>query len=279
MTGVAVTVVIPTYNWSTVLRCAIKSVLDQTFVDFELLVVGDGCTDDTAEVVNRASEVDGRVRWIGLADNAGTQAVPNNAGLAAATGAVVAYLGHDDLWLPRHLATVVDALAANPDSVVVHTRSCLVVPGQAPAMHPPADYQFCAGDWLAPTATAHRREPALAIGGWRRPDESGTRDPEADLWARLADAHGPGLISPHITALKLPAAIRRGVYKTRPAGEQHRWLDEIGRSADPEAMLRDLITSGEPTAGHTDEPPAIFSDPEADAAERHRVRRQWKGLD
>ena len=57
-----VTVVMATHNWSTVLPYSIGSVLRQTFSDFELLVVGDGCTDDSESVV--AAVGDPRVRWI-----------------------------------------------------------------------------------------------------------------------------------------------------------------------------------------------------------------------
>lgn len=57
----AITVVIPTYNWSAALACAIRSVLLQTVQDFELFVVGDGCTDDSESVV--ASFNDARIRW------------------------------------------------------------------------------------------------------------------------------------------------------------------------------------------------------------------------
>lgn len=71
-----VTVIIPTYNWSTVLPHAIGSALDQTLYDFELLVIGDGCTDDTEHVVTGIK--DPRVRWINLPSNTGHQSGPNN---------------------------------------------------------------------------------------------------------------------------------------------------------------------------------------------------------
>ena len=66
-----VTVVMATYNWATVLPYSIASILDQTFTDFELLVIGDGCTGDSAEVV--AGFDDPRVQWHNLPSNAGHQ--------------------------------------------------------------------------------------------------------------------------------------------------------------------------------------------------------------
>jgi hypothetical protein len=89
-----VSVLIATYNWSAVLPFSIGSVLAQTFGDFELLVIGDGCTDDSAAVV--AAIDDPRVRWINLPQNTGHQSAPNNRGLQEARGELIAYLGHDD---------------------------------------------------------------------------------------------------------------------------------------------------------------------------------------
>ena len=71
-----VSVIIATYNWATVLPYSIGSVLDQTFTDFELLVVGDGCTDESADVV--ASFQDPRVHWVNLPRNTGHQAGPRS---------------------------------------------------------------------------------------------------------------------------------------------------------------------------------------------------------
>jgi len=79
-----VTVIIPTYNWSRVLPYSIGSVLRQTFADFELLVVGDGCTDDSEQVVTAIP--DPRLRWINLPVNDGHQFAPNNEGLLQARG-------------------------------------------------------------------------------------------------------------------------------------------------------------------------------------------------
>ena len=83
-----VTIIIPTYNWSSVLPYSIGSALQQTFSDFELLVIGDGCTDDSESVVKAIG--DERVRWINLPINTGHQSEPNNEGLRQACGEFIA---------------------------------------------------------------------------------------------------------------------------------------------------------------------------------------------
>src|SRR5450432_2665306 len=96
-----VSVIVATYNWSSVLRYAITSAQRQTVGNFELLVIGDGCTDDSAHVVE--SFHDPRFRWENLPHNSGHQTAANNKGLELARGKWISYLGHDDLWMPNHL--------------------------------------------------------------------------------------------------------------------------------------------------------------------------------
>src|SRR3954453_5561675 len=97
-----VTIITATYNYSSVLRYAIKSALEQTFQDFEHWIIGDGCTDDSDEVVRSFN--DPRLHWHNLPENVGSQFAPNNKGLELARGEYIAYLGHDDIWHPSHLA-------------------------------------------------------------------------------------------------------------------------------------------------------------------------------
>ena len=109
----SVTVIIPTCNWSSVLPYSIGSVLRQTFTDFEVLVFGDGCTDESGAVVRGVG--DPRVKWINLPTNTGHQSEPNNEGLRKARGQYIAYLDHDDPWLPHHLSCLISALDEGAD--------------------------------------------------------------------------------------------------------------------------------------------------------------------
>ncbi|MGH2362126.1 MAG: glycosyltransferase family 2 protein, partial [bacterium] len=96
-----VSIITATYNRSEVVSCAIESVRRQTFSDYEHLIIGDACTDDTASVV--ASYEDPRIRFINLSTHCGEQTGPNNAGFELTAGELVAYLNHDDLWFFDHL--------------------------------------------------------------------------------------------------------------------------------------------------------------------------------
>jgi glycosyltransferase involved in cell wall biosynthesis len=236
-----VTVIIATYNWATVLPYSIGSVLSQTFTDFELLVIGDGCTDESEEVVTTIA--DPRVQWTNLPTNSGHQAVPNNDGLRRARGEVVAHLGHDDLWLPRHLEHLVAAI--DEGATVAHSRVLMVGPHAARA-RPQPGWQYRPGRWIAPTSVVYRRDAIVEVGGWSGPldvnvvaeERTVAWSPEGELWQRVAVQHGPPVLVDRLTCVKLPALVRRNVYRTRPSHEQALWASRIRAAEDPE---RDLL--------------------------------------
>ena len=240
MSAPRVSVIIATYNRSAVLRHAIASVLAQTYDDFELLVVGDGCTDDSASVV--AGFADPRVRWLNLAANSGHQSAPNNEGLRQARGELIAYLGHDDLWLPHHLEARVAAIDTGADLAAGLTE--IVGAGERQFDIAPPRLTYHRGIWLPPTALMHRRAIIDRIGEWRDYRELRI-DPEADLIQRAIAAGFKLAILPRLTAVKFPAAMRRNVYRSSDDSEQASWLARIASEPDIERheMIR-LIYAG-----------------------------------
>jgi glycosyltransferase involved in cell wall biosynthesis len=227
----SVTVIIPTFNWSGVLPYCVGSVLRQTFQDFEVLVIGDGCTDDSETVINMIG--DARVRWFNLPENTGHQSGPNNEGLRQARGEFIAYLGHDDLWLPHHLACLVAALATGAD--VAYALTLMVGPGGCDTGPAPRRQSYQPGMWIPPTGLMHRRRVTDDVGGWRQHRELKV-DPEVDLWRRAHAAGHRFVFVPRLTAVKFPAARRRDIYKSRPHDEQAAWLQRIEAEGEFEVV-------------------------------------------
>ncbi|BCM90024.1 putative glycosyltransferase EpsE [Abditibacteriota bacterium] len=224
-----VTVIIATYNWSEVLSTSVGSVARQSFRDFELLVVGDACTDDSAEVMERLiaqySECD--IRWVNCPQNAGSQYGPNNEGLRQARGEYIAYLGHDDLWLPHHLEVLVEALDVGAD--VAHSVVAWVTP-EGEAMQPhPIDLG------TVPSSVMHRVEVSRHLDGWRSfRDIKLTVD--VDFFGRARKAGFRFVFVPRLSVVKFPANVRRDVYKIRGNREQSHWFERIGSEPDFEAV-------------------------------------------
>ena len=110
----SVSVVIPTYNRARSLLSTLKTVLAQSFSDFEVIVVDDGSTDNTAQVI--ASVPDTRVRYLRQPVNQGAAAARNR-GMREARGEFVAFLDSDDEWFPEKLARQVARFRTAPPSV------------------------------------------------------------------------------------------------------------------------------------------------------------------
>ena len=169
-----VSVVIATYNSAKTLKTAIQSVLLQEHSDFEVWIVGDGCTDNSPEVV--ASFADDRLHWVNLSQNSGSASIPNNEGVRRANGTYIAFLGHDDLWLPDHLRLLVEALEGDKADFVYCMTALLssdgnhVVSGQKQDFSEKA-FATCQAH-IPPSSWLFKKEVAADCGGWISPSES-----------------------------------------------------------------------------------------------------------
>ena len=126
-----VSVIIPTYNRAWCVREAVDSVLGQEFSGFELIVVDDGSSDETPQMLLAYGSALRMLRQ----ENRGVSAA-RNAGIAAARGELIAFLDSDDIWLPGKLARQVEFFRQHPEALICQTEElwvkngCRVNPGR-----------------------------------------------------------------------------------------------------------------------------------------------------
>ncbi len=239
-----VSIVTATFNRSNVLRHTIGSVRRQTVTDWELLVVGDGCTDDTDAVV--AGFADPRMRFENLPRNHGEQSVPNNHGATRATGRYLAFLNHDDLWFSDHLATLIDALESSGADLAYSLSARVDAAGHVHLWgdSPGGVYRLWqpvpASLWLM------RRELFERVGPWRPAGQ--LWDSPSQEWLRRAAANGATLRPVgRLTAVQITSGGRRNSYVSR-AEDEHaamvRTLDN--EAAGREALLTAIALGSSP---------------------------------
>jgi len=224
-----VTVILSTYNWSEVLPYSILSVLNQTFIDFELLVIGDGCTDNSAQIV--AGFVDPRVRWINLPKNTGSQSGPNNEGLRQARGSLIAYIGHDDLWSKYHLELLTSFCKNEKEvfataAIIWFDESCNVRFISALNELIPAPDN--ANNWHTPSAIIHSHSLIEKVGFWIEYSPEYSFYPDNQFFSRL-DKIQPKKMIGSVSVAKVPAAWRENVYQTRDVTPQKFLSDTLIR--------------------------------------------------
>lgn len=185
-----VSVVLTTFNRADRLKKAIDSVLDQSFEDYEIIVVDDFSTDKTEQVVEKYQKKDPRIKYIRRSENFGNHSKPKNDGSLAAKADLIAYLDDDNTWLKDHLQILYHVLKDRPDLGMVYgdrriiDESRKIKPQQGIAFdwHPgilQIRNYIDTGDVLI------RRKVLEELGGW---DEDLKKFADWNLWVRFAKA-------------------------------------------------------------------------------------------
>ena len=184
MVSYTVSVIIPTYNRGWIVRDAIDSVLGQTYADFELIVVDDGSTDRTPQILDAYGD---RLRVIRQA-NQGVSAARNR-GIGDSSGPLIALLDSDDIWLPGKLSVQVDFFIKNPEALICQTEEIWIRNGvrvnPGKRHHKPSGMIFERSLELclvSPSAVMVRRELFEKVGLF---DENLPACEDYDLWLRV----------------------------------------------------------------------------------------------
>ncbi len=184
----AVTAVVPCFNAAPWIRQCLESILDQSHPVEEIIVVDDGSTDSSADIVAEYP-----VTLIRLDENRGASAA-RNAGLDAASHPLVAWLDADDQWDPDHCATLVPLMARYPEAAVAFSRVRFAErPRRIPwgiateCSAPVSLFEDCLQRCAVPImASITRRDVIRAVGGFREDLEAAV---DFDLFLRLSLQH------------------------------------------------------------------------------------------
>lgn len=117
-----VSVIIPAFNSEKYIEQTITSALNQTYKNLEIIVVDDGSTDRTLEIVKQLSEKDNRIKYFSIPP-AGRPSVPRNFGIQKANGEFIAFLDSDDLWHKRKIANQLKRLIESPSAAFIYSMS------------------------------------------------------------------------------------------------------------------------------------------------------------
>lgn len=238
-------ILVPTHDGTVLLERAVTTALRQTVPDLEVVIVGDGVTDDCRATIGSLCAQDARVRFLDLPKAPGHGEANRDLGVRAVLTDAVLYLADDDLLAPDHVATLLPML----DSAHLVHSTLMVVDAEGELVLWPTDLSVAQNvAWLLSdprrncvglTGTAHRRSTYLELeAGWQTAPAG--EWPDHALWKRfLRRDDVVGATSSHVTSVIFPAPYRRHL---SPAAfdERHRRLFELVSSADAERAVAAL---------------------------------------
>ncbi len=223
-----VSIIIPTYNRAKLVTYAIESVLNQTYKNYEIIVVDDGSTDNTRELISKYGD---KVKYF-YKTNSG-QGSARNFGIEKSVGEYIAFLDSDDLWLPERLKMGVVILEANKDVGLVYSNSYRLVDGKRMQRTYFDDYRPYNGfvfkqlfyqDFIPTTSVILRKQCFTKVGlfdGGLSPCE------DYDMWLRISSCfqleyidkalvfhrrHSGNLISDIVALLKMQKKVLEKTY-------------------------------------------------------------------
>jgi glycosyltransferase involved in cell wall biosynthesis len=192
-----VSVIIPVFNRAWSIRRAIDSVLSQTYKNFELLVVDDGSTDATPDILSGY----GKAIKVITQQNAGVSNARNQ-GITEASGRLIAFLDSDDYWLPSKLSAQVDFFSSRPEAMICQTEEIWMKNNRR--MNPKKRHQKPSGMMfseslrlclISPSAVMIRKELFDDVGIF---DEALPACEDYDLWLRVTCRYPVYLINTHL---------------------------------------------------------------------------------
>jgi glycosyltransferase involved in cell wall biosynthesis len=234
-----VSVIIPTYNRAFIVKQSVDSVLQQTFGDYEIIVVDDGSTDNTGDVLKPYGD---KIHY-DYKKNGGISSARNR-GLEIAAGDYIAFLDSDDFWKPEKLEKQMAFFREHPEYGMVATR-CLTntVDRNFTTVSINKRRRYGKSGWvyknlfyrnfIRTSSVVVKKECFEQLGVF---DESLPRCEEIDMWLRIAKKYQIGFINDILTVYtRRPIEIRMDSVKGRK-----NWIRVLEKNYDPELIPRSV---------------------------------------
>ena len=235
----AVSVIIPTFNRAWCLEATLQSVRDQTFQNFELIVVDDGSTDDTPSLLERFPGT--RVyRW---EENRGVSAARNQ-GLLMAQGEWICFLDSDDRWTQNKLQVQMEWMQKHPECLACYTDEIWIRNGVR--VNPKDKHRKYSGDIfmhclplciISPSSILMRASILESIGGF---DTDLTACEDYDLWLRLTSRYRVDFIPEKLI-------IKTGGHSDQ-LSHKYRGMDRFRVYALEKILKQEILSSGQRTS-------------------------------
>jgi glycosyltransferase involved in cell wall biosynthesis len=232
-TIVPVTVILPTHDHASTLEFSIRSILEQSFQNFELVVIGDGINDDSRSIIKNFLIQDKRIRLVDEPKSSRHGELIRDKVVRASSSKYIAYHGDDDLMMPNHLETMLGEI---DNSDFIHTLPIQVgVGGTLKYLPIDISLQECL-DWhlgekiqnaVSLTGVIHSKESYMNLPvGW---SEAPIEFPsDLFMWRKyFALAGFSGKTSAFSTTIKLDASVRKSMSATERAAEINEWWGKI----------------------------------------------------
>lgn len=232
---ICVSVIIPTYNRGWTLKEAVESVLAQDFQDFELIIVDDGSTDNTQDVLDAY-----RSKIILLKQKNRGASAARNMGIASASGRYIAFLDSDDLWMPKKLSAQIDFFKENRDALICQTGEIWIRNGVR--VNPKKKHRKVSGMIFDQSLSLCLVSPSAVMLERSLFDKTGVFDEslpiceDYDLWLRVSCRYP-------VYVIDLPLVIKRGGHDDQLSGAQG--LDKFRIQSIKKIIESGLLSNGQ----------------------------------
>jgi hypothetical protein len=271
------TVIVPTYEHGPLLRYAVGSALRQTIVDLEVIVVGDGVTDWTREVIEELLPHDERVRFLDMPKAPGHGFVHRHEAVEAAASDRILYLSDDDLWFPEHAAVLGELL----EEADFATGLGITVGPKGVRLKHPTDLRMphyrelirSRTAVLQLSATGHTRESYRRLPrGWRVEE-----DPDYKaFWAQYFEPPWRTASAGLPTLVQFPSKQRPGVSLDARAAELEAWGPALERSTERLELVEHILAGELRRSAELTSRVALMKAQRAEKKRRARERRLAK---